>query len=289
MTRNILITGATGKTGGAAVVPLLRQGHHVRTLVHRADERADRLAAAGAEIVLGDLHHLDVLSAATTGVDALYFVHPIAPGLLDATATLLQAAEENQVGAIVNMSQLSARRAAVSNAARQHWLAERLLDHFSGSVTHLRPTFFAEWLINFWDPETGELRLPFADAHHAPIAAEDQGRVIAAILADPQPHAGRSYSLHGPVELDHHQIADVMTSVLGRKISYVPIELDEFRAELEARGFGAHLVQHLTNVAIDYRNGIFAGTNDAVRAITGTEPLTVEAFVEQNRNRWLDR
>lgn len=78
--------------------------------------------------------------------------------LLEATTTFLQAAEENEVTAIVNMSQLSARRDAVSNAARRHWLAERLLDHFPGSVTHLRPTFFAEWLISTFDRATGEIR-----------------------------------------------------------------------------------------------------------------------------------
>ena len=288
MARNILITGATGKTGSTAALPLLAQGHHVRALVHREDERSARLAEAGAEIVVGDLHDLDDLSRATESIDALYFVHPIAPGLLDATATLLQAAEENQVGAIVNMSQISARREATSKAARQHWIGERLLDHFSGGVTHLKPTFFAEWLHTFWDARTGELRLPFADAHHAPITAEDQGRVIAAILADPQPHAGRSYPLYGPVELDHHQIADVMTRVLDRKITYVPISLEEFQATLESRGFGEHIVQHLIQVAINYRDGIFSGTNDVVRTITGADPLTVEAFVERNRDSWLD-
>ncbi|HEY4457850.1 MAG TPA: hypothetical protein VGN81_26280, partial [Pseudonocardiaceae bacterium] len=158
--------------------------------------------------------------------------------------------------------------------------------HFSGGVTHLRPTFFAEWLISFYAADTDELRLPFADAHHAPILAEDQGRVIAAILADPEPHAGRSYPLYGPVELDHYKNAEIMTNVLGRKINYVPVELDEFRATLEGRGFGAHFVQHLINVAIDYRNGIFSGTNDNVRTITGVEPMSVEAFVESNRDSW---
>jgi uncharacterized protein YbjT (DUF2867 family) len=286
MARNILITGATGKTGSTAVLPLLAQGHHVRALVHRVDERSERLAKAGAEVVVGDLHDLDAVSSATKGIDGLYFVHPIAPGLLDATATILQVAEENQVGAIVNMSQISARREAASTAARQHWLGERMLDHFSGGVTHLRPTFFAEWLTSFYAADTDELRLPFADAHHAAITAEDQGRVIAAILADPEPHAGKSYPLYGPVELDHYQIAEIMTGVLGRKINYVPIDLDEFQTTLESRGFGAHIVQHLINVAIDYRNGIFSGTNDAVRTITGADPLTVEAFVERNRDSW---
>ncbi|QKV81763.1 NmrA family NAD(P)-binding protein [Amycolatopsis sp. Hca4] len=279
----MLVTGATGKTGTNTTRTLLDQGHHVRALVHRADDRANRLARAGAEVVVADLLDLDAVSRAANGIDAAYLTYPIAPGLLEATATLLRAAEENGVGAIVDMSQISARRDAASNAARQHWLAERLLDHFTGAVIHIRPTFFAEWLINFWDPTTGELRLPFADARHAPIAAEDQGRVIAAVLAAPEPHTGKTYRLHGPVELDHHQITDAMSRTLGRKITYVPIELDEFRSALEQRGLEPHFVQHLISVAVDYRNGIFAGTNDNVRALTGVEPLTVEAFIERNK------
>ncbi|MFJ2191726.1 NmrA family NAD(P)-binding protein [Kitasatospora sp. NPDC087861] len=283
MTSLFLITGATGKTGAGAATTLLEHGHRVRTLVHRTDERSDRLAVAGAEIVVGDMLDLDAVVQVTTGVDGVYFAYPIRPGLMEASAIMLQAAEENRVGALVNMSQISARRDAVSNSARQHWIAERMLDHFSGAVTHIRPTFFAEWLLTFWDPKSGELRLPFAKAHHAPIAGEDQGRVIAALLEDPQRHAGMTYPLYGPTELDHYQMAEIMTQALGRQITYVPIEIDEFRSQLERRGMGVHQIQHLTNVAVDYRNGIFAGTSDVVRTLTGRDPLTVAAFVERNK------
>jgi NAD(P)H dehydrogenase (quinone) len=284
MTRYFLITGATGKTGGYAATTLLEHGHRVRALVHRTDERSDRLAKAGAEIVVGDMLDLDAMVRATAGVDGVYFAYPIFPGLMEASTIMLRAAEENRVGALVNMSQISARRDAASNSARQHWIAERMLDHFNGTVTHIRPTFFAEWLLTFWDSKSGELRLPFAGAHHAPIAGEDQGRVIAALLEDPQRHAGMTYPLYGPAELDHYRIAAIMTRTLGRQVTYVPIEVDEFRSRLENRGMSAHQVQHLTSVAIDYRNGIFAGTNDVVRSLTGRDPLTVAAFVERNRN-----
>ena len=288
MPSNILVTGATGKTGEHATTELLQRGHHVRALVRRAGERSEKLADAGAEVVVGDLRDLDAVSKAANGIDAAYLVYPVAPGLLEATATFLQAAEENGVGAIVNMSQISARRDAVSNAARQHWVAERLLDHFGGRVTHLRPTFFAEWLISTFDRATGELRLPFAEEHHAPIATEDLGRVIASVLAEPEPHAGQSYPLYGPVEVNHHQIAEIMTRTLGRRVTYVPIELDEFEAGLEKRGADPYFVQHMVNIAIDYRNGVFAGTNDMVRKLTGVEPLTVEAFVERNKRFFED-
>ncbi|WP_028935682.1 NAD(P)H-binding protein [Pseudonocardia spinosispora] len=283
---HLLITGATGKTGSHATTTLLGRGHQVRALVHRVDERSERLAEAGAEIVTGDLLDLDAVAKATQGIEAAYLTYPIAPGLIDATATLLQAAEENHVGALVNMSQISARRDAGSNAARQHWIAERVLDHFSGTVTHIRPTFFAEWLLHFRDETTGDLRLPFGEGRHAPIPAEDQGRLIAAILEDPAPHAGKIYPLYGPVELDHHQIARAVSETLGYPVRYVPVEIEEFQAQLERTGRSPHLIQHLSNVAIDYRNGIFAGTNDVIRTITGTEALTVEEFVERNRQQF---
>jgi uncharacterized protein YbjT (DUF2867 family) len=283
MAKHVLITGAAGKTGRAAADTLLAQGHRVRALVRRSDERADRLAAAGAEVVVGDLLDFEAVVGATKGVDGVYFAYPIVPGLVEAAAILLEAAEENGVGAIVSMSQVSARRDAASNATRQHWITERLLDHFSGSTTHLRPTLFAEWLFTFYNGSTGEIRLPFADARHAPIAAEDLGRVIAAILGEPEPHAGKAYPLYGPVELDYHQIAAAMGETLGREVAYVPIEIDELVSKLEQIGRDPHFVQHMTHLAADYREGIYAGTNDAVRTLTGVEPLTVSAFVEQNK------
>ena len=59
--------------------------------------------------------------------------YPLAPGLLDATVIFAQAAAEAGVRSVVSMSQVSARREAASNAARQHWLAERLLDRSRAS------------------------------------------------------------------------------------------------------------------------------------------------------------
>ncbi|MFG2479874.1 NAD(P)H-binding protein [Streptomyces fagopyri] len=280
--RDLLVIGATGQTGRHTTELLLQRGRRVRALVRTVDERSRKLADLGADVVVGDVHDLNSLARATEGIDAAYFTYPILPGLMDATANLAQAAEENGVAAIVNMSQISARRESESNAARQHWVAERLLDRSGTTVTHLRPTFFAEWLINMWDG-TGELRFPFANARHAPIAAVDQAKVIAAILEDPAPHAGRIYPLYGAVELNHYEIAGAMSRALGREVTYVPIELDEFTAVLEKRGASPHLIQHLRAVAIDYRDGIFSGMNDVVKEVGGDDPLDVESFVTQNR------
>ena len=134
-----LVTGATGNTGAHTVRLLRERGLRVRAFVHARDDRVDRLAELGAEIVQGDLLNFDSISAATAGVTAAYFNYPIRPGLIEATANFAQAASEAGVHAVVNMSQISARREATSNAARQHWIAERLFDRTALVTAHLRP------------------------------------------------------------------------------------------------------------------------------------------------------
>src|SRR6266851_10430862 len=206
--RLFLITGATGKTGTTSVRLLLERGHRVRAFVHRPDERSEALAAAGAEIAAGDLLNFHDVSSAMRGVSGAYFAYPIAPGLLEATVVFAQAAAEAGIGAVVNMSQISARREATSNAARQHWLAERLLDRTAMRTAHLRPTFFAERLEWYWirRGDEGLLRLPFGNGCHAPITGEDQAYVIAAILEHPEPHDRQIYPLYGPIEMNHYEI-----------------------------------------------------------------------------------
>jgi uncharacterized protein YbjT (DUF2867 family) len=142
-----LITGATGATGGAAAEQLLKQGRRVRAFVHRSDERAEKLRKRGADIVVGDLLDFDSVRAALQNVDRAYFVYPIRPGLVQATAQFAQAAREAGIEAIVNMSQVSARSDAKSHSARDHWLAEQVFDWSGLNVAHIRPTYFAEWLL----------------------------------------------------------------------------------------------------------------------------------------------
>src|SRR5579875_2334750 len=94
----------TGATGGAAAAQLLDKGRTVRAFVHREDERSEALRERGAEVVVGDLLDFDRVREVLKGVDRAYFVYPIRPGLVQATAQFAQSAIEAGVEAIVNMS-----------------------------------------------------------------------------------------------------------------------------------------------------------------------------------------
>src|SRR5258707_2608645 len=282
----ILITGATGKTGGAAITTLLELKVPVRAFVHKTDARSEQLSAQGVEIAQGDLSDFEGVNEALKGITGAYFVYPIeVPGILEATAFFAQAALEQGVGAIVNMSQISARRIAKSHAAQNHWIAERLLDRSGIPVTHLRPTFFAEWLTYLSESirEKNMFPLPFGNARYAPIAAEDHGRVIAAILNDSAEHAGKTYHLYGPKELTQYEVADILTQVLGRKITYVPVEIEAFSEIWKEMGYSPYIRQHISAVAQDCRDGVFSGTNDLVEKLTGQKPMQIQDYIAKNK------
>ena len=304
----VLVTGATGDTGGATVEQLLARGRRVRALAHREDARSKRLQELGAEVVFGDFLDLDAIRAAVQGVQRAYFCYPIRPGIIQATAYFAQAAKAAGIDGVVNMSQVCARADAKSHAMGDHWLAERVFDWSGLTVAHLRPTLFAESLLVLAPMiRAGLLHVPFGTGRHAPIAAEDQARVIVGILEDPASHRGKIYPLYGPVEFTHKEIAQVLSRVLGKGVHYKQLSLEtmlqiltsggqqtpaehsarafygEFEQKPEGRTGDSFLIQHLREAVVDHKNGILAGTNDVVKKIGGRQPTTLEEFITRHR------
>ena len=285
---NFLVTGASGETGRYTVQRLLEKGHAVRALVHKEDERSEALRRTGADVVVGDLLEHDDAIRATVGTSASYFCYPVRPGLIQATAYFADAAKRAGLEAVVNLSQISAREDSQSHAARDHWIAERVFDWSGVPVVHLRLTFFAQWLLYRHSRativENAIIDLPYGEGRHAPIAAEDQARLIAAILAQPAAHLGKTYPLHGPIELGQAGIARAVSEVLGRTISYRPLTIPQYRERLEKAGLSEFMIQHFCAIAVDYQNGIFSGEDKIIAEVTGQPPMTVQQFVSLHRD-----
>ena len=163
-------------------------------------------------------------------------------------------------------------------------------------TAHLRPTFFAEWLLYYAAMvKVGAIYGPSGDGPEAKgrqalVAAGDQGRVIAGILRNPAPYVGQTLPLYGPLEQTWTEVAESLSQVLGRTVRYQQVPFEAFQAGFEQevraeRGDADYsfLFQHLREVALDQQNGLFAGTNSLVERITGRRPMTVETFVEKHR------
>lgn len=281
MSKKVLITGATGDTGRAAVRESIALGLNVRALVHKIDNRSAALEAMGAEVVIGDLLEINSIRDAMRDVDAAYFVWPVQPGLINATVNFAQAAKETGVKTVINLSQRSANRESSSDSCRDTYLAEEILNWSGLPVIHLRPTYFLEWLLYPWQLpflQKGILRMPVGKGRHSPIAAEDQGRAIAALLKAPEAHIGTTIPLSGPVEMDHEQMAAELSLALGREIVFQDLPIDEYCESIAAMGVPAYIVQHLGGAMADYQKGRMSGADNNVEKLTGRRSMTVGEF-----------
>jgi NAD(P)H dehydrogenase (quinone) len=279
--QTVLIAGATGDTGRAAVRDSIALGLYVRAMVHKKDARAEALEKSGAEVVIGDLLEINTVRAAMEGVDAAYFVWPVQPGLIHATVNFAQAAKEAGVKTVINLSQRSANRDSSSNSCRDSFIAEQVFNWSGLRVIHLRPTYFLEWLLYPWQLpflRKGILRMPVGKGRHSPIAADDQGRVIAALLNNPGKYVGTTIPISGPVEMDHEQMASELSEALGRKIIFQDLPIEEYCASLQEMGVPADIVQHLSGAMLDYQNGHMSGSDNNVEKLTGRRSMTVGEF-----------
>ena len=233
--RPFFVTGATGDTGRPTVRLLRERGYRVRALARREDQRAQELRELGAEVVIGDMLNLNDMRRAVKGTRGAYFVFPLADGLVEASVVFAQAAREEKLDLIVNMSQKQSRPVAHSPATTRHWLTEQVFAWSGVPAVHLRVTFFAEWLLYAAHLiRQGRYATPFdAESRFAPIPASDIARVIVGILEHPEEHAGATYQLHGPIEYSHREIAGVLAKTLNKPVHFEQVTVPEF---LKLRG-----------------------------------------------------
>src|SRR2546426_4752684 len=261
MANPILVTGAAGRVGavGRTVTELLlKQGKAVRAMVRNEDERAQALRDMGAEVVVGNLLDLDSMHRAIAGCETMYFGMSVSDTYLAATVNTAAVAKHHGVKAFINMSQMTVSQMSITETTtspqqKLHWLAEQALNWSGLPVTHVRPTalFEGALLILTSDsvPESNQIRLPFGEGKTSPIAVEDVARVIAALLADPQPHIGKIYNLTGPQSENMYFYAKEYSEALGRMITYQDIPVEPWRGGLLERGMPVYLVDHLATMA----------------------------------------
>jgi len=296
----ILVTGAAGRVGGigrAVTELLLQQGKAVRAMVRNEDERAQALRDMGAEVVVGNLLDLDSMHRVIDGCDTMYFGMSVSDDYLAATVNTAAVAKHHGVKAFINMSQMTVAQMSITQTtpSPQHklqWLSEQALNWSGLPVVHVRPTVLLEGFFLILTPqsvrETNQIRLPFGEGRTSPVAVEDVARVIAALLANPQPHIGKIYHLTGPQSENMDFYAQEYSKALGRTITYQDIPVEPWREGLLQRGLPTHLVNHLATMADLHRAGRYDRMSDDVVALTGQTPLSMQEFVRKNAATFTD-
>ena len=253
----VLVTGATGRQGGATARALLSQGTPVRALVRDPrTERARAVEELGARLVVGDLTDPATLEAAVEGVRAVFSVQMPAfteqgvdfDGEVRQAYNLMTAARAAGVEQFVQSSTSGVgRHTRAPGWAEGRWarmevplgtkaaIQDRLRELDFPRWTLIKPAFFMENFepsMRFYFPrgvEVGLVTVVKPGTHLALVAAKDLGRAAAAALSAPDEYHRVELELASDY-LTMTQIAGILSRALGVELSAPDMTESQARA-----------------------------------------------------------
>ncbi|UPT36788.1 SDR family oxidoreductase [Pseudomonas amygdali] len=278
MSGKILVLGATGNVGRPLVEALLAQGERVR-----AASRSGA-AVAGAEGVAFDLTAPTTFAAAFAGVDRAYVLQPT--GHVDTKALLTPVIEALTARKIkVVLQSVLGVDADDSIPYRQVELA---LEGSGTPYVILRPNWFSDNFHTLWKAgiDHGQLAVPAGEGKTSFIDVRDIAHSAAAVLTTGR-FDGQAFNLTGPEALGYAQAASILSKHLGRTITYTAIDEAAFIAILTGAGVPQDYARFVASIFHPVREGWTAGVTDAVEALTGRKPYTLDAYVRDRAALWL--
>jgi uncharacterized protein YbjT (DUF2867 family) len=276
----VLITGATGKQGGATLRHLAKQGgFKLRAMTRKPDsEPAKAVAALGAEVVTGDLDDAASLERALAGVWGVFAVQNTWEAGVEKEEEqgkrLAKVARDKGVQHFVYSSVGSAHKKTgiphFENKVRVEQTVKQL-----GFPSHviLRPVYFMENLPTPWSlaedklivalPPTTKLQM---------VAVDDVGKFGAKALAEADKFKGQEIDIAGDA-VTMPEAAAALTDLLGKKITFEPYPIAAVRQNSE--DFALMLEWF---AAVGYSADI-----PGLESRWGIKPITLKEWVRKQR------
>ena len=261
-----LVLGATGKTGRRVAARLRLRGTLVRTASRSSATSFDWSEPAGWDAALRD-------------VAAVYVVPPPVPGPVH---EFVARAEAAGVRRLVLLSGRGADTWGDSTFGLDMRSAEDAVRGSALEWTVVRASNFDQ---NFDEDlfhaplVAGELALPAGEVPEAFLDVEDVADVAAAVLTEPDGHAGRVYELTGPRELTFAEAVGMIARASGRPLTYTQVSPAEYVAALVGQGWAEADAQHVAEMFALMEKGLLVGSTDDVAAVLGRGPRTFEDYV----------
>ncbi|QFZ19042.1 SDR family oxidoreductase [Saccharothrix syringae] len=271
----IAVTGATGRLGGRVARRLAAAGHAQRLLV-RDPSRAPRLP--GATALSAAFADRDAVRTALRGVDRVLMVSASeSADRVDQHRAFVDAAADAGVGHLVYVSFCGAAPDATFTLARDHFATEEHIRASGLPHTFLRDNLYADFMPMLVG-EDGVIRGPAGDGRAAVVGQDDIADAATAVLLDAPDHVGATYELTGPDALTLTEVAEVLTRVTGRAVTYRAETVDEAYRSRASHGVPDWQVDAWVSTYTAIAAGELAGVTGDVARLTG-HPATPLAEV----------
>lgn len=231
----ILVTGATGRQGGATVRHLLANGWQVRAIARNlATPAVLTLQQAGAEVVPADNENIASLETAMRGVYGVFSVQPAVFGYETEVRQGKNIADAAKAVGIQHFIYTSVGGAEGQSRVRKlgKWEIEQYIQAIGLPTTILRPANYMEDIIGSrFGASGGTFSIALKpDVPLRLIAVDDIGAFAALMFEHPNTYLGKIIEIAGD-SLTPPQIAATISHATEHSITYAQIPLDTIRQQ----------------------------------------------------------
>ncbi len=218
-------------------------------------------------------------------MDKAFLLTPVAGHFVEWQTAFIQAAQRAGVQHLVKFSGMCASANAGSELLRLHHRTDELLRASGMPFTILQPNSFHQNLLSSSATIKAQARfyLPLKDAAQSTVDVRDINAVAALALTS-SGHEGKTYVITGPEALTFRQVAEKLSSVLGRKIEYVDVPLAAAADSVGKSGMPDWNVQIVAELLGYFATGAAAAVTDTVPRLLGRPAISVEQFARDHRN-----
>lgn len=285
MQKRILITGATGNVGIATITSLSRLGQEVEIVAGVLDLEKDRAKFMDlpVQLVAFDFEKQETFATALAGVSVLFLLRP--PQLTDAKKYMQPLVDAAKVAPVAHIVFLSVQGADTKSLI-PHYKIEQLISKSEIPFTFLRPAYFMQNFLTTLKKdltERNEIYLPAAEAKFTLVDLVDVGEVGARVLCNTEKHRNRAYDLTNQERLTFAEMADQLTEVLGKKITFRSPNLVSFFLRKRRSGTASMFI--LVMIMLHYlpRFSAKPTVSNSIEDILGRQAGTFLDFVTREK------
>lgn len=284
----ILITGATGNFGQAAIDTLLEKGTDPAQIaaLARDTQKAEPLRSKGVDVRIGDYDEYSSLVAAFQGVEKLLFISgsDIA-ARMPQHENVVKAATEAGVKHLVYTSierKNESESSPVHFIAKSHLKTESLIKESGINYTILRNNYYMDFIPFFIGEqviESGTIYLPAGDGKAAVALRAEMAEAAAQVLIS-EGHLDKVYQISNVQGYTYQEVAQYISAITGKEINYVSPSPTEYSETLQNAGVPDEAIGMLKGFAVAQAEGEFDVLTHDLASLLGRQPTALKDYLD---------
>lgn len=282
----VLITGASGNVGKYVVKELSNMGEDV--VVAGTDiSKLNRLFGNDVKSVHYDFTDTLTYEKALANVDRVFLMRPPHLGKPEDLYPFIDAMKEHEINLVTFLSLMGVE----NNTIPPHHKIEKYIESKGLPFAHIRPGFFMQNISGVHSNEIverNEIFVPAGKSKTSFIDAADIGLAAATLLHNAETYRNTVHTITGPESLDYYQVAEILSSIAGRRIRYANPGFLRYRQYyIKQRKLDKEYVNVTVALYFMTRMGTAKEVTDGYYSLTGRSPRTFREFAEDNAKSFI--